>query len=93
MQEHLEKADLTGCHVYGPSAWHVDLAMATQAGLVITPEGVLPVRQYPDTPASTARTTILVLPAEAKLERAQDHETGSAGDFDARNTLTCLLYG
>ena len=39
MQTHLENADLSGCHVYGISAWDVHLDGAKQTGLVITPEG------------------------------------------------------
>jgi uncharacterized protein YjbI with pentapeptide repeats len=35
----LEKADLTGCRVYGISAWDVRLGEAKQAGLVITQKG------------------------------------------------------
>jgi uncharacterized protein YjbI with pentapeptide repeats len=32
-------ADLSGCHVYGISAWNIDLHGATQHDLVITPDG------------------------------------------------------
>jgi uncharacterized protein YjbI with pentapeptide repeats len=35
-QAHMENADLRGCHVYGVSAWDVQLAGAQQTGLVIT---------------------------------------------------------
>jgi uncharacterized protein YjbI with pentapeptide repeats len=34
---HLRDADLTGCRVYGVSAWNLDLEGARQNNLIITP--------------------------------------------------------
>lgn len=38
MDTHFTGADLTGCRIFGISAWRVKLEGATQQDLVITPE-------------------------------------------------------